>query len=414
MTTRDDRAVATQFGRQDFAAGQRAVDGRVAAEFLLAVACCRWPPSQARNMAVRAAAARVDWNEFLRVLRRQRVVGLVSDALAAAGVDLPVPIAGQLASRVQRNARNNLTLAAEVGRLVRIFKAVQIQVVALKGVALAQLVYGSLGAKHNRDIDFLVPADRAEAAMALLEREGYALVSPAKQLSDKQRRAVVHYAREVEFAHRDGNVRLDLQWRLADNPLLLHGIDAFAATQNITFADGTGVATLAPDDLFAYLCVHGAYHAWSRLKWLADLNALLAAKDTDIAHLYRHAQSVGAGLCAGQALLLCHGLFDLELPPAVAAELQGNRRILKLRKIALQAMTRPQAKKPGIAALSAGLHTQFLLGRGLAFFAAQCRIASVGIFDVVALPLPPSLQFLYPLLRVPLWLWRRVTPSRSR
>jgi hypothetical protein len=392
------------------------MNGRVLApEFLLAVACCRWPPSPARNAAVGAAATGVvDWNEFLRVVRRQRVVGLVSDALAAAAVDVPAAIAQQLASRVQRIARDNLALAAEVGRLVCIFQAAQIPAVTLKGVALAQLVYGSLGSKHNRDIDFLVPADRAEAAMALLEREGYALVSPAKQLSDKQRRAVVHYAREVEFAHRAGNARLDLQWRLADNPLLLHGIDAFGATQSVTLADGTGVATLAPDDLFAYLCVHGAYHAWSRLKWLADLNALLAAKDADIAHLYRHAQSVGAGLCAGQALLLCRRLFDLELPPAVAAELQGNRRILKLRKIALQAMTWPQAKKQGIAALSAGLQTQFLLGRGLAFFAAQCRIASVGIFDVVTLPLPPSLHFLYPLLRVPLWLWRRVIASRGR
>ena len=37
-------------------------------------------------------------------------------------------------------------------------------------------------------------------------------------------------------------------------------------------------ATLGADDLFAYLCAHGAYHAWFRLKWLADIGALLAAE----------------------------------------------------------------------------------------------------------------------------------------
>jgi len=62
--------------------------------------------------------------------------------------------------------------------------------------------------------------------------------------------------------------------------------------------------------------------------------------------------------------------------------------------------------------------TQFLLGQGSAFFAAQVRTAAVGIIDVISLPLPPYLHFLYPLLRLPLWLWRRAAapspPGPSR
>ena len=50
---------------------------------------------------------------------------------------------------------------------------------------------------------------------------------------------------------------------------------------------------------------------------------------------------------------------------------------------------------------------QFLLGRGWPFLVAQARAAMVGPVDVVALPLPRSLHFLYPLLHLPLWLWRR-------
>lgn len=387
----------------------------LAPEFLLAVACCRWPPSPARNAAVRAAAAGVtDWNVFLRMASRQRVVGFVRDALSAAEVDIPRDAADKLASQFQNIARQNVLFAGEAARLRILFDTAQIPILVLKGQPLAQLAYGSCNSKQMRDIDLLVPPERAEAALQLLEREGYMLFAPAAHLNSAQRRAVVQYSREVELRHRDSKMLVELQWQLTNNPLLLRGTDAFAATQSVVLVDGTGVRTLAPDDLFAQLCVHGAGHAWSRLKWLADLNALLAAKDTDIAHLYRYAQSIGAGLCAGQALLLCHFLFDLELPPALVAELQGNRRILKLKEIALQAMTRPQAKPEGVRAKSANVYTQFLLGRGWAFYAAQCRIASVGIFDVVTLPLPPSLHFLYPLLRVPLWLWRRVIASRSR
>jgi hypothetical protein len=54
-----------------------------------------------------------------------------------------------------------------------------------------------------------------------------------------------------------------------------------------------------------------------------------------------------------------------------------------------------------------------LLGHGWAFFAAQVRTAAVGIIDVISLPLPPYLHFLYPLLRLPLWLWRRATAASS-
>ena len=48
----------------------------------------------------------------------------------------------------------------------------------LKGVALAQLAYGSFTLKHNRDIDLYVPPESALKAMQRLEAEGYALSAP--------------------------------------------------------------------------------------------------------------------------------------------------------------------------------------------------------------------------------------------
>jgi hypothetical protein len=279
----------------------------------------------------------------------------------------------------------------------------------LKGIALARLAYGSLELKQALDIDLLVTPDRAEAALQLLERNGFTLVAPAEHLSDDQRRALVRYGKDVELIHRDSNVRVDLLWQLAANPLLLQGIDGHSPTQDVVLDGGASIRTLRDEDLFAYLTVHGAYHAWSRLKWLADLNALIAQRDVaEIEWLYRHAQARGAGFCAGQALLLCHRLLALKLPASLVGELQGNRRVQRLVTIALRAMARPEAASDrGMADVIRGVLTQFLLGKGWAFFAAQSRIASVGLADVVRVPLPASLHFLYPILRLPLWLWRR-------
>jgi Uncharacterised nucleotidyltransferase len=402
--------------------GRRTAGALASPEFLLIAACCRWPPSQSRNAAVQAAATPVaDWNAVVLAARRQRVAGLVYDALSAAGVQLPTVPATELARRAQAIFRKNLLLATETSRLQKLLDAAGIPSVVLKGVALAQLAYGSLKVKHTHDIDLLIPPDRALAAMALLERDGYALSFPASHLGEAQRRAVVRYSREVAFIHPVHGAFTELQWGVADNPQLLKEVHAGSPAQNVVVADGVSVRTLARDDLFAYLCVHGAHHAWSRLKWLADLNAFIAATDADVMHLHRYAQAKGAGFCSGQALLLCQRLFALPLPDSLASELLGTARIRKLYAIAADAManrTRGEGSGGNAPAVWRGFWTQFLLGQGWAFFAAQCRTASVGIIDVISLPLPPCLHFLYPLLRLPLWLWRRAaaasSPGRSR
>ena len=398
--------------------GRRAAAVLASPEFFLVAACCGWPPSQSRNAAVRAAAAPIaDWNDVVVAARRQRVGALVYDALLAAGVQLPAAPATDLARRAQAIFRKNLLLAAETYRLQALLEAAAIPSVALKGVALAQLAYGSLKVKHTHDIDLLIPPDRAVAAMALLERDGYTLSFPASHLSEAQRRAVVRYSREVAFIHPVRGAFTELQWHVADNPQLLQEVHAGSPAQNVVVADGLNVRTLARDDLFAYLCVHGAHHAWSRLKWLADLNAFIAAADADVMHLHRHAQAKGAGFCSGQALLLCQRFFALPIPDNLASELRGISRVRKLYAIAAETIAdRARGEdSANVWAVWRGFWTQFLLGQGWAFFAAQCRTASVGIIDVISLPLPPCLHFLYPLLRLPLWLWRRATgPSSPR
>ena len=417
VTTHRDAAIIAPAGPRDFVQARQVGDA-VTPEFLLAAACCRWPPSDDRNRAVRAAAANiVDWKDFVRMIRRQRIAGLVHDALSSAGIELPSAVAAALAARMRRIVRRDLMVATESARLQRVLDAAGIPVLVLKGAALAQLAYGSAATKQTRDIDLLVPPDRAEAALQILEAEDYALSSPAKHLSARQRRTLVRYAREAELVRRSKRLPVELQWRAADNPLLLKGVDAHSPAQSVTLANGASLRTLAPDDLFAYLCVHGAHHSWSRLKWLADLNALIAANAADIAHLYRHAQRVGAGLCAAQALLLCRQLLGLALPAALVDEIKVNKRAERLAAIALAALTaRGVATEhdAGFLGVMRFVRTQFLLGRGWRFYAAQCRAVAVAPADAIRWPLPSALHFLYPLLRLPLWLRRRAAAALGR
>ncbi|MFZ0422343.1 MAG: nucleotidyltransferase family protein [Xanthobacteraceae bacterium] len=417
MTQQSDATGGTPASPGD-ALKARAAGNGFAPSFVLAAACCRWPPSEARHAAVRTAAHPItDWNDFLLQVSRQRVAGLVHAALASAEVALPPATAKKLAALALRIARQNLRYAAETIRLQRAFEAANITVLALKGIALAQLAYGSIKAKDSRDIDLLISSDQVEAALLVLEREGYALSHPAERLSKTQRRAVFRYAREVQLIRRDRKLRVELQWRATNNPLLLKGIDANSPAQLVRLGDGMCIRTLAQEDLFAYLCVHGAQHAWSRLKWLADLNALIAESNESVERLYRHAQPIGAAFCAGQALLLCNQLFELKLPPGLADEIERDGRSRRLAKMAALTMLDSRAEAQmgrSFVSKMRVILAQFLLGKGWAFFWAEYRVEFVRILDVIDFPLPAFLHFVYPLIRLPLWLWRRGAATVTR
>src|ERR1044071_9996574 len=72
-------------------------------EFLLLVACCRWPLSQERVAAIRHAAKHVrHWDEILSLLKRHRLIGFVTEAFHSAGIVLPKSAADELLTRMRR------------------------------------------------------------------------------------------------------------------------------------------------------------------------------------------------------------------------------------------------------------------------------------------------------------------------
>ena len=378
------------------------------AGFRLACACAVWPPSPARDAAVRAAAAGVDWERFLRVSGRQRIRPMAWAALEAAGVAPPEPVATRLARNAEAQGARSLALAAEALRLRGLLEATDVEVLFVKGAALAELAYGDQRLKHCRDIDLLVQPGDAERAFQLLRGEGYVAAGPEGDLGAAQRRTLYRLRKDMELVHPARRLNLELHWRLVDNPALLKGVGLGSPTQEVAVLDGR-LRTLADAQLFAYLCVHGATHSWFRLKWLADLNAWLAGKtDIEIASFHHDARRLGVEACSAQALILRERLLGSPAPPALAPELRG-RRTRVLVAAALDAMVGADGETELAARPWGGfrlLRPQFLRGRGPAFLFAQWRLLAESLDDALTVPLPRALRFLYPILRLPLWLLR--------
>ncbi|MDB5694918.1 MAG: hypothetical protein JWN21_461 [Sphingomonas bacterium] len=282
----------------------------------LLLACCRWPVNAAD---VARCAAGVDWQLFAALARRHRVQGLVYRALSQAG--LP---AAPLAADARRIATDNLRLAAESVRLHRRMAAADVPALLVKGVALGMLAYRDLGVKMGWDIDLLVAPARLETAAAVLGEAGYrcSLPSPGT-VSLAEWHA---FSKESVWRHEMSGIHVELHSALVDHPLLLPDVGAWSPAQLVELSPGMVLPTLTTDTLFAYLCVHGAASGWRRLKWLADVAALLARGDVlETERLYHRSQALGAGRAAGQALLLSHRHFGTVLTPQLAAALHADR-----------------------------------------------------------------------------------------
>jgi hypothetical protein len=382
-------------------------------EFALTAACCRWPATERQRESINAAVPRVtDWDRYLRVVGRHRTAGLAYHALTYFETSVPGEVIRSLRESANAITRQNLLLAAETIRLQEAFDKAGIPVVFFKGVSLALLAYGTLSLKHGKDIDFCVPPDLALQALRLLEERDYMLWLPAATLDQVQREAMVRHDMEASLIHRTTGVQVELHWALAHNPVLLRDIDVYSETQVVAVSAGRSIRTLANENLFRYLCVHGANHAWSRLKWLADLNAFLSSKSlAEIEWLYRRAVVYGPDLCVKQGLHLCKDLLGRELPENIATSPHDNSRVRRLVAFSLDSMSgQNEVTEPWdhpFPDYRIVLY-RFLLSRSWRYIWEQCRFLSVSFYDILHVPLPRTLYFAYPFLRMPLWLWRRL------
>jgi hypothetical protein len=379
-------------------------------EFTLAAACCRLP-GPGRDEAVRAAAVDIDWRSFEAVVDRHRVAGLANDALSAAGVTVESATWERLRRVAGTLALRSLQMAAETARLQRALDAAGVANLVLKGATLDLLAWGRLGLKQSWDIDLLVTPDQAAEGRKVLETAGYKLADPA----DAPPAAFEMWtalSKESAFVHSLTGTIVELHWRLTDAATLLPGIDANSPSQTLGLSDSLTLRTLGEEELFAYLCVHGASHAWYRLKWLADVTALWERRDeAGRVALYRRAVELGAGRCPSVLVRLLNLLLFFPLPPALASEVAGDVRAHWLAELAIDAM----AGKGGAVEVRDRpffseriLLSNFLFADGKDFWSREWRRQFVSVDDHMRLQLPPHLRFLYGPVRAPLWIWRRL------
>jgi len=330
--------------------------------------------------------------------------------------DVPPEIAREIGGQAATLVRQSLAVAGESLRIKRLLDKANLPALFIKGSALAVLAFGKLGLRSSQDIDLLVSHEMLPEVTALILRAGYRRFDPPADISDAQLRLLMPLRKDLGFVHQASGQRIELHWRLFVNPHAMVDATIMTTSRIVPIAGTTGLRTLGEEDLFAYLCMHGALHWWYELKWLADVNAFLATSDSNIERLFRAGKGRGAGRAAAQALLLCRQIFGRSLPSSLLSMIGDDRTLRWLEATSLSAMTaaRGESKPHDLRfGTTRGSLSTFLLSRSWRYRLAELKNHLITEADVLTVPLPERLWGLYPILRLPLWMWRHYRPSRG-
>src|SRR5262249_51988301 len=152
-------------------------------------------------------------------------------------------------------------------------------------------------------------------------------------LSPRQAASYRHWIKDVQYVHAAGGTPLELHHRLADSPrLLAREFAALWEDRETVRVGDAAVGTLSRRALALYLCVHGAGHAWERLRWLVDLAALLRAPGSADAAL-ADADAAGLGPVMLHALMLAHDWLGLAVDEAHLARARASAPVARLERI---------------------------------------------------------------------------------
>jgi hypothetical protein len=288
---------------------------RFAPEFELLLACSRLSPDREPGLGS-ILALPFEWDRVLRLAEHHRVLPAIHSSLRGRD-DVPASIRSAIRARFERHERKVLRFTAELARILRHFDQLGIQVLAHKGAALAQLLYGDPAMRQFGDLDFLIRQADVPRVRSALQELGYV---PKLQLSPRQEKEYLRCGYEYVFGLNAERNLVEVQWQIVPRFYAIDfDMEALFARSMTLDIDGLQVRTLGREDLLLVLCVHAAKHQWSQLGMVCDI-AALACLDLDWDWIDGEARRLGIVRIVAVSLWLAHRLFGLELPKQILPE----------------------------------------------------------------------------------------------
>ena len=340
----------------------------------------------------------LNWAKLLKIVREHTVEALLYSSLRDGGTDVaPKAILSELQESFRRMACVNLALSAELARILVLLEKAEIDVCALKGPVLAEMLYGNVAMRSFSDLDLFVhPRDFLRTKKAM-EVGGYSLASSLHWPSN----SALLRAREHQLSFENSwGLKVDVHWQLLPDYLPKPFDEDEAWTERLGVSVGGATArTLSRERLLLFLCAHGAQHIWARLGWICDVARLIQVETKmDWSYVFAQARQTETSRMLSLGLRLAGNLLGDEFPPsakewvALGPRTQGLETAIRKKFLDCAPFPAPalEAARLSVRICDRTSHKlRFLFGTFIGPSEAEYR----------ALPLPPALFLLYYLFR---------------
>lgn len=286
--------------------------------FLLA--CARLRTDQ--DAVARAAAGVGSWERVLEEAERHHLAPLVARACEDADV-VPEHVLERLRELRQMSTVRNTIYLHDAREALQAFAESGITPVVLKGVALAESIYGDIGLRPFCDLDVLLDVAEMDAAERALERLGYR----AEPSPHDRAWYFENYYQLPRYSRRRNGFCIELHWDLGRRPYPFH-LDVPAMRERAVPIVAAGVPALRFDteDIILHLAVHLAWGNGfdGHVRGLVDI-AEVVRHGVDWRLFEQRALESNCAQVAAPALELAAWLLDAPVPAHVLEALKKRR-----------------------------------------------------------------------------------------
>ena len=268
---------------------------------------------------------------FFNLAARHGVLGLVLVAMERAlGRDaLSRDPWAQLAPELRRIRKRTAVLQLERDYVLSILATEGITAVVLKGAGLASTVFREPAEREYGDMDLLVTPAQLDSAVAVLGNRGYVNLNAAAIQGYRAH----HFHIRIQ---RPGATIVELHWNLTHKtePFRLdpaafrsRSVEVQPARARPSSAPATTLPLRVPsaEDALLHIVVEVLRGSFSRIKWLVDLDRIIAtAPSMDWSYVLSAARTGASLLPVSLSLGLCRQMLGTTIPAAVRLQLRPS------------------------------------------------------------------------------------------
>ncbi|WPL17729.1 hypothetical protein Thiowin_02768 [Thiorhodovibrio winogradskyi] len=270
-----------------------------------------------------------DWDLLLRVARRTRLLGRLEADLARLGLLERIPERAACHLRAARVvvAHRQTRLTWEADRVLWALRGLEVQVVALKGVAYMLAGLPAARGRMAVDVDLLVPKEQINSIEQRLLDRGWM----HKALHPDDDRYYRDWMHEIPaLRHRERETEVDIHHRILPRTSRLQP-DTRLLLQQTRAVPDMPIRVLGPHDMILHALVHlfheGEPDEGLRLRDLVDVADLLrhfAGEPGFWDGLVPRAEELQLGRPLYYGLIYSRQLLGADVPDAVLQQAQGS------------------------------------------------------------------------------------------